>query len=165
MNATPNPHSHDPAIPSEEVSAELDEVRQRRAELHESLNSLELALAAPSPDREVQWGEQVYIAMLELSEDFSAHIAVTEGPDGLHQAIVAADVRLANGVVALTAEHATIDAAISALVSECRGPVAPEAVAVIREDGTSLLGKIIRHRQRGADLIYEAYAFDVGGDG
>ena len=33
----------------------------------------------------------------------------------------------------------------------------------MREHGTTVLGRIVRHRQRGADLIYEAYATDIGG--
>ena len=30
--------------------------------------------------------------------------------------------------------------------------------------GTTLLGLLVRHRQRGSDLVYEAYEFDVGGE-
>ena len=39
-----------------------------------------------------------------------------------------------------------------------------EDVEQVRALGTSLLGRIVRHRQRGADLVYEAYEVDVGGD-
>ena len=40
-----------------------------------------------------------------------------------------------------------------------------EAVAAHREAATELVGRIVRHRQRGADLIYEAYEVDIGGSG
>ena len=30
---------------------------------------------------------------------------------------------------------------------------------------TELVGRVVRHRQRGADLIYEAYEVDIGGSG
>jgi hypothetical protein len=33
----------------------------------------------------------------------------------------------------------------------------------VRERATALLVAVARHRQRGADLIYEAYAADLGG--
>jgi hypothetical protein len=35
----------------------------------------------------------------------------------------------------------------------------------VREQVTSVLSDLIRHRQRGADLVYRAYAVDIGGGG
>jgi hypothetical protein len=32
-----------------------------------------------------------------------------------------------------------------------------------RDDVQRLLGEIVRHRQHGADLVYEAYHVDIGG--
>ena len=43
------------------------------------------------------------------------------------------------------------------------GEVADEAPAV-RNRAIELLGQLTRHRQRGADLIYEAYHVDIGGN-
>jgi hypothetical protein len=37
-------------------------------------------------------------------------------------------------------------------------------VEAIRDLGTTLLGHLARHRQRGADLVYEAYQADIGGE-
>ena len=34
----------------------------------------------------------------------------------------------------------------------------------VRDLGTALLGRLIRHRQLGSDLIYEAYTADIGGE-
>ena len=150
----------DATVPAQ---AELDAVRLRRAELRESINELEAALAAPAKGRDVVWGEVVHGCLTTLADDFGAHIEVTEGPDGLHQAILAADLRLANAVHALTAEHATIAEEIAALVADSAAPVTPDDVEDVRERGTRLLGHLVRHRQRGADLIYEAYATDIGG--
>jgi hypothetical protein len=33
----------------------------------------------------------------------------------------------------------------------------------VRDRGNTLLSALIRHRQRGADLVYEAYTVDIGG--
>ena len=33
----------------------------------------------------------------------------------------------------------------------------------VRDDVTRLLGRLVRHRQRGSDLLYEAWAVDIGG--
>jgi hypothetical protein len=151
--------------PSVSTRAELDAVRLRRAELRETLNLLEAALAAPARGREMIWGEAVHAAVVMLADDFNAHVEVTEGPGGLHQAILAGDLRLANAVDALTAQHGQISAEIAGLVADSQAPVTSEDMEDLRERSTSLLGQIIRHRQRGADLIYEAYATDVGGCG
>jgi hypothetical protein len=142
----------------------LDAVRLRRAELRETINLLEAALAAPATGRAVVWGEAVHAALVMIADDFVAHVEVTEGPGGLHQSIAAADPRLANAVAALTAEHATVSAELAALVADSQPPVTAVDVADLRERGTALLAHLIRHRQRGADLVYEAYATDIGGE-
>lgn len=144
---------------------ELDAVRRRRVELRETLDRLERALAVPASDRAAVWGEQVRAAVDRLAIDFTEHVDVTEGPEGLHQAILAGDLRLANAVAALTTEHVGIAASVAELVVACEPPVAQVDVAEVRERGTQLLARLSRHRQRGADLIYEAYDTDIGGAG
>jgi hypothetical protein len=111
----------------------------------------------------VVWGESVHASLVVLAEDFVAHVEVTEGPGGLHQAILSGDMRLANAVAALTAEHALITDEIAWLVVDSEPPVTPDDVDDLRERATRLTGQLMRHRQRGADLIYEAYATDIGG--
>jgi hypothetical protein len=145
------------------AQAELAAVRVRRAELRETLNEMEAALAAPAKGRDVVWGEVVHGCLTTLADEFGAHVEVTEGPDGLHQAILAGDLRLANPVHALTAEHASIAEEIAALVADSAAPVTGDDVDDLRERATKLLGHLIRHRQKGADLIYEAYETDIGG--
>lgn len=155
MESRPNDLSVDPA--------ELAAVRRRRAELQESLAALEKALACPAVGRSMIWGERVRSVLAEVADDLAEHIAVTEGPEGLHQAILAGDVRLANAVDALTAEHAVIAADLARLVADTEAPVAADEVEAARERGTAVLVALLRHRQRGADLIYEAYGTDIGG--
>jgi hypothetical protein len=143
--------------------AELDAVRVRRAELRETMNLLEAALAAPARGRAVVWGEAVHASLVMLADDFGAHVEVTEGPGGLHHAILTGDLRLANAVMSLTDEHAQIAEEIALLVADSAAPVAEADVDDLRERSTDLLGHLVRHRQRGADLIYEAYETDIGG--
>jgi hypothetical protein len=145
------------------IRTDLDAVRIRRAELRDTLDTLERALAAPALGRDVVWGEVVHEAVVALADDFVAHVEVTEGPGGLHQSILAGDLRLANAVNALTAEHKQIAAEIASLVADSAPPVTAQDVADLREGATRALGHLIRHRQRGADLVYEAYQTDIGG--
>jgi hypothetical protein len=145
-------------------TAELAAVRERRAELRESLSALEQALASPAVGRPLIWGERVRSVLAEVADDFREHIEVTEGPGGLHQAILAGDLRLANAVMALTDEHQHISAELDALLAATEPPVTAEDVTTVRERATALLGTLTRHRQQGADLIYDAYATDIGGE-
>jgi len=145
--------------------AELDAVVLRRAELRETLTYLEHCLAAPAFGRAVVWGEAVHDALTTLAADFAAHVDVTEGSGGLHDAILAGDVRLANAVAALTAEHAEVATEIARLVADSAPPVVEDDVDALRERGTRLLTALSKHRQRGADLIYEAFEADIGGMG
>jgi hypothetical protein len=150
----------DPAV---STRTELHAVRVRRAELRENIDAMERALASPARGRAVVWGEAVHASLVVLADDFSAHVEVTEGPGGLHQAILSGDLRLANAVDALTAEHGQIAEEIAGLVADSAPPVTPDDVADLRERANRLLGHLIRHRQQGADLIYEAFETDIGG--
>lgn len=44
------------------------------------------------------------------------------------------------------------------------GPAPTTGGDQIRRLGTTLLGLLVSHRQRGSDLLYEAYGFDIGGE-
>ena len=143
---------------------ELDAVRRLRTELRGSMSALEQALAAPAPGRGGAWAEQVDVAIRELSAEFREHVAVTEGPDGLHGAVLTTSPRLAGMVRRLVGEHAAIGGLVGDLLTRMRTTVPDDAVDEIRELGTALLGRLARHRQRGADLVYEAYQVDLGGE-
>ena len=141
---------------------ELAALRARRAELREAMGELERALAAAATGRAVVWGERVHEALQAIADDWGEHVVVTEGPGGLHEAILAASVRQANGVEALVAEHEVIAADIARAVAASEPPVFEFDVDGIREQAVDLLGRLARHRQRGADLIYDAYSLDLG---
>ena len=126
---------------------ELEAVRQRRAEMREALDRVRDCLDGDG---------ELAAAVQRLTAEFALHIEVTEGPDGLHQAILAGDLRLANQVRALADDHAVIAAEIAAVAAQ-------PGDAGARERAAELLERLERHRQRGADLIYEAYETDIGG--
>lgn len=145
--------------------ARLADLRRRRAELRDSMDALERALSAPAPPGLVaHWGERVHAALLELSGDFREHLAVTEGPDGLYQDLSRRAPRLTGQVSRLVQDHVTIRERLDGLASLMGPPLDGDEVSRVRELGTVLLGSIVRHRQRGADLVYEAYEVDIGGD-
>lgn len=142
----------------------LAEVRRRRMSLREALNRLEHALALPAPTRSHLWSDQVGRAADEVALDLREHVEKTEGPSGFHADIVTAAPRLAHAVGALTADHVTAVAQVNKIVTDARTVATTQDVDQLRELGTALIALLSRHRQRGADLIYEAYEFDIGGE-
>jgi hypothetical protein len=52
----------------------------------------------------------------------------------------------------------------STLLAVASEPGIAQYVDRVRELGTALLARLLRHRQRGSDLIYEAYQAEIGGE-
>ena len=142
----------------------LMELRRHRAELRESMSALENALAAPAVSDRARWAERVHVAAVELAGDFREHVDTAEGPDGLYHEILDTSPRLSEAVAALTREHLLIRREVDGLVDRVAAPSDVEDVDRARVLGTALLGRLVRHRQRGSDLVYEAYQYDIGGE-
>ena len=148
----------------------LQAARSQRVSLRRAIAALEDALAAPAAGRTVDWGQRVTAALEHLAEVFELHVAVTERPGGLYDEIIELAPRLANKVDRFRVEHVEITEAIQAGIARCRatltegGPEDPATAAHLRERLLLLLARLTRHRQRGADLVYEAYAVDIGGE-
>jgi len=146
----------------------LDAVVGQRRGLRRSLSDVEQALASPAAGRTAAWTARLTESLEHLCETFDLHVEVTEGPGGLFEDILATAPRLANRVRRLRAEHASIRMAINAELLQLRGATASAAPADVdgfRDRVNRLLALLVRHRQQGADLIYEAYHFDIGGEG
>jgi len=142
----------------------LEELRRHRSELRESMSALEDALAAPAVGDRARWAERVHVAAVELAGDFRQHVDITEAPDGLHREILTASPRLSGAVTTLTREHVLIRGQVDSLLARVGPSDVLSDVDRVRDLGTALLGRLVRHRQRGSDLVYEAYEFDIGGE-
>lgn len=140
----------------------LEDLRQRRAELRDAMTALEHALAGPATGDPARWASRVQAAMVELSADLGTHVEITESPDGLYPELLQVAPRLSEPVAKLIREHVTLRATVDDLLSALDRR--PPDVEQVREGGTSLLSSLSHHRQRGADLVYEAYEVDIGGD-
>jgi len=81
-----------------------------------------------------------------------------------HRELLETAPRLSNAVEHLIAEHAAITALVEDLLTRASRPASNDDVDAIRDLATGLPGRLARHRQRGADLIYEAYETGIGGE-
>jgi hypothetical protein len=150
----------------EQVTPALDAARQRRKTLHDTLVHLEEGISSPAAGRIPDWTATVLKEMVEVREAFEQHISVTERPDGLYDEILERAPRLAGNVRRLREEHPEIKEAVTTMVvrleqTEIGGVSWPLDDA--RDDLQRLIGSVIRHRQKGADLVWEAYNVDIGG--
>ncbi|MEU7891920.1 hemerythrin domain-containing protein [Nonomuraea sp. NPDC049152] len=152
--------SEDPVTPPEE---ELSTLRMRRAHLRRACDELERALAVPPAGRADDWARELAPVVARMREAFAAHISIVEGPDGLFDEIRAESPRLEAMLRRLHREHDDIAAGLAAAEEDlsARDEAAMEGV---RERLTTVLAALGRHRQRGTDLLYQAYEIDIGGE-
>jgi hypothetical protein len=128
--------------------------------LHDT-RALARAVAAPVHD-DPAWREQIAAHLRGLRAAFDAHMRDTEGPSGHYAALVDSAPRLAYNVDGLVREHAAMLDGMRALqerVDDGSGPTA----AQIQAWAHLLVHQLFAHRQRGADLLLEAYQTDLGG--
>lgn len=143
---------------------ELDLLRRRRAEMGESIAAVHQSLEQPSPGRVTAWAERVKAALVELSGDLRLHMQVTEASGGLFRDVVTKAPRLSGAVHRLEREHGELAPAVEALVEQADRVEDQDAVEDLRQACGDLLRRLARHRQAGADLVYEAYVVDIGGE-
>jgi hypothetical protein len=155
---------HDGAT-SPELTPTLAETARRRADLHQALIELEKAVSSPAVARESDWSKDVIRRLQDLAHTIEEHVQVTERPEGLYDEIAHRAPRLAGKIDRLRDEHPELregtQQAIARLETTPIGDAWPLADA--RDDLQRLLGRIVRHRQLGADLVWEAYNLDIGG--
>lgn len=138
----------------------LPAARQPRATLLDDTRALTRALATPIGDP--HWRECLHVGLAALRQSFAEHVQATEGPGGRYADLLAHAPRLDRGVRLLVREHATVAAALGAFQQTLEWPAA--SVDDLRIRAGHLLRVLARHRQRGADLIWQAYQTDLGGE-
>lgn len=146
----------------------MEALRARRAGMRAAMGELERVVKQEAHDRFDEWAISVRSALEALREVVDHHIFATEAADGFLDEIVDAEPRLANQAQRLRDEHGQMVDAISAALARLRARPALEAddwVDAMRDRLLALIALLHRHRQRGADLVYQAYAVDIGSGG
>jgi hypothetical protein len=147
-------------IPERDVSGvptRHGSIWERREMLREAMDRLEMAISGPSAAD--GWFESVGECLLAVGDGLAMHIKVTEGPDGLLEEIMTRSPRLSTVAGEAEAEHAGLRRALDRAIEEAKRGVDARAV---RRKAMTLLARISDHRQRGADLVYEAFNVDLG---
>lgn len=143
----------------------LWDAKRRRADLRRALVDVEEAISSPAFGRLESWTADVAKHLHGLLATIDAHIEGTERVGGLYDEIQSRAPRLARQIEALRADHPVMRERTRRLAErlETDGVGDEWPVDDARDDVQRLLGEIVRHRQHGADLVYEAYHVDIGG--
>jgi hypothetical protein len=144
--------------------AAFERSRQHRRGVRRACIDLEEVLARPIGQEAGNWCRDVAVQVHALVEAFRSHVEQSEGPDGLLPQIVEAEPRLVRAVEVVKREHQVLLDEMSRLESSI-GRSRDVDEPVVRRDSLRLLHDVATHRQRGSDLVYEAYYVDVEGGG
>jgi hypothetical protein len=148
-------------VPSDE--SPLGAVMQRRAEMQRALRDLSAALDEPHQAQPELWQKRIRDSLTALAADFEAHLRVTEGPGGLHEQVVRTAPRLAHAVSVLTQEHVQLAEQLNSALARSSTTIT-DPIDSQRSALAALISAISRHRQHGADLVFEAFESDLGGE-
>ena len=145
-------------------------VVEHREVLRSAIIAVEDAMAVPSFGRGGAWCEQLAVAARALEVAFADHVHLTEEPTGLYDDLLHLAPRLAHRVARLRNDHVEIMSGLTGFLNGLdasarnTGSVDEDRVDAYRAEGTRLLGLLVRHRQRGIDLTFEAYRVEFGGE-
>lgn len=149
------------AEPAGTATDRVERARTRRHSLGDAMTDMEMALASPAAAE--GWFDTVAEALDELREALQDHVNVTEGKDGLLEEVLEVAPRLEGEIDLIRAEHEEMLDTLERADLTLKGifelsSLDPEPV---RRRVMTLLGRLSLHRQRGADLVYEAYNVDI----
>ena len=139
----------------------LDAVRVRRDSFYEALLELEQALGAPAGDDVAAWAHAVRAPVGNLRAVLDAHVAGTEGNEGFFAEVCDHAPHLIPAVERLRSEHDPLLTATAALLTRLDALGSEAEVEQVRDDGIELIGRLLTHRHRGAELVYDAYSIDI----
>ena len=136
-------------------------VKRQRSQLGQAMQQVEVAAAAPAAKE--SWIPDLTNSLRQLDIAFSQHMIDVQAPLGLLDRIVDQAPRLQRSVEASKDEHAEVARLIREALELATADDAADGVDAIRDATMEALLALARHRQKGADLIYDAYDVDIGG--
>lgn len=135
----------------------LERAKGQRLSLRRAIDEFHDALDGPGRDPV----DRLVPILEQLRLVFGVHVEVTEAPGGLYEEILEIAPRLANKIARFKREHIVIARAIVSAHDDLRSDGdTPDLHARL----VHLHEMLSRHRRRGADLVYEAYHVDIGGE-
>ncbi len=152
----------DPGSQAPNVLPELlPELRGRRDRLRRATLALEEAASAPAAADVAAWGRTIAGRLDLFATAFDEHVAITEGDDGLFRELVEASLEVTSAVDRLRRDHVTMQAELDRARSHAAEVRDRAGIEELRRAILQLAESVFKHRQRGSDLLYDAYSVDV----
>ena len=139
----------------------LAAVRVRRDRLYEGILDLERALGVPAGDHPQEWATDVAVVVANLRTVLDAHVADTEADGGFFDDVRDHAPQLMHAVEQLRAEHGPLLDATQSLAERSGSAGASVDVDHVRDEAVDLIRRLLQHRHRGAELVYDAYSVDI----
>jgi hypothetical protein len=136
----------------------LERAKGQRLSLRRAIDEFHEVLDGPGRDPV----DRLVPILEQLRLVFGVHVEVTEAPGGLYEEILEIAPRLANKIARFKREHIVIARAIVSAHDDLRSD--GDTPADLHARLVHLHEMLSRHRRRGADLVYEAYHVDIGGE-
>lgn len=141
-------------------SDRVERARGKRQALRGAMMDLEAAASAPAAAD--SWLERVGRSLEHLAEVFEEHVDVVEGSEGLLEEITETAPRLDSATDQMRSDHRQIHTLLDNIKTSVKdAPTTPDGAAAIRHHIRTLVSSLAEHRQRGADLVYDAYNIDI----
>lgn len=152
----PDADTTDPA-----PSSSPTQVQERRERMFEATRLLQRRSRPPAGDLG-QWRTELAEAVDLVEEVVAAHIAGTEADDGFFQELLhESGGRLAAAVKRLHRDHERSTELIQQLRDALDAQGDPAALGQLADE---VFAQLEAHRHRGADLLWQAYGQDIGGE-
>ena len=139
----------------------LDAVRVRRDRLYDAILAVERAIAAPAGDDYPAWVAALATPVERLHEVLNDHVSGTEGAEGLFEQMREDAPHLLPHLERLRDEHDPLLDGTRVLIDALPNVSDDDSVDLVRVHALDLMRKLLEHRHRGAELLYDAYAIDV----
>jgi hypothetical protein len=131
---------------------------ERRIQLKAAAMNVERAAAAPSA--KAGWRDELIVELEDLRIALDQHVDEVEGELGLLAELTQFAPRLVNKIDRVRDEHPALESQVAEAILSVKESESPEET---RSTVLEALVSIARHRQKGADLVYEVYSVDIGG--
>jgi hypothetical protein len=131
---------------------------ERRIQLKVAVTNVERAAAAPSAKK--GWRDDLIVELEDLRIALDQHVNEVEGERGLLAELTQFAPRLVNKIDRVRDEHPALETQVAEAIFSVKESESPDET---RSTVLEALVSIARHRQKGADLVYEVYSVDIGG--
>lgn len=137
-----------------------EDIVRRRKDLRGAMLRLEASIAR---SRKLDdWHRDVEEALAGLADAMSRHRSEVEAEDGLLTEVVLRAPHLTAAAQGLREEHDELEELIWA-GQAVAGTVGVDPLQV-RDQALEIISRLAHHRQTGADLLYDTYSLDFGGE-